>query len=103
MKNDYELTFRAVLVGVILSLAMAAANMYLGLKVGLTISANIPCSVIALILFHTLLRTRSVAEVNLSQATGSVGEGLAAGVIFVFPALVLSGAFKPFAEWGTFE
>jgi len=98
-----ELTVRAVFVGILLSLAMAAANMYLGLKVGMTISANIPASVISLILFHTVLRTRSIAEVNLTQATGSVGEGLAAGVIFVFPALVLSSAFKPFAEWGTFE
>jgi putative OPT family oligopeptide transporter len=103
MKNDSEFTFRAMVIGLILSLAMAAANMYLGLKVGITISANIPCSVIALILFHTLLRTRSVAEVNLSQATGSVGEGLAAGVIFVFPALVLSGAVKPFSAWGLFD
>jgi putative OPT family oligopeptide transporter len=103
MTDHHEFTFRAVLIGVILSLAMAAANMYLGLKVGITISANIPCSVIALILFHTLMRTRSVAEVNLSQATGSVGEGMAAGVIFVFPALVLSGALKPFAQWGIHE
>ena len=103
MKNDREFTLRAVVIGLILSLAMAAANMYLGLKVGITISANIPCSVIALILFHALMRTRSIAEVNLSQATGSVGEGLAAGVVFVFPALVLSGAFKPFASWGLAE
>jgi putative OPT family oligopeptide transporter len=103
MKNDGEFTFRAVFIGVILSLAMAAANMYLGLKVGMTISANIPCSVIALILFHAFLRTRTVAEVNLSQATGSVGEGMAAGVIFVFPALVLSGALKPFSSWGVAE
>jgi putative OPT family oligopeptide transporter len=100
MKKDTEFTLRALVIGLLLSLAMAAANMYLGLKVGITISANIPCSVIALILFHTLMRTRSIAEVNLSQATGSVGEGLAAGVVFVFPALVLSGAFRPFASWG---
>ena len=53
MNGNSELTLRAVVLGVILSLAMAAANMYLGLKVGITISANIPCSVIALILFHT--------------------------------------------------
>ncbi len=103
MTNDREFTFRAVMIGIVLSMAMAAANMYLGLKVGITISANIPCSVIALILFHTILRTRSIAEVNLAQATGSVGEGLAAGIIFVFPALVLSGAVKPFAAWGAFE
>ncbi|MBN1569098.1 MAG: oligopeptide transporter, OPT family [Acidobacteria bacterium] len=103
MKNQLEFTFRAVLTGLILSLAMAAANMYLGLKVGITISANIPCSVIALILFHSLMRSRSIAEVNLTQATGSVGEGLAAGVVFVFPALVLSGAVEPFADWGVPE
>src|SRR5512136_2258383 len=103
MEKNREFTVRAVVLGLVLSLAMAAANMYLGLKVGITISANIPCSVIALILFHSLLHTRSVAEVNLSQATGSVGEGLAAGVVFVFPALVLSGAVKPFASWGMFE
>jgi putative OPT family oligopeptide transporter len=100
MAKNPEFTMRAVAVGLILSLAMAAANMYLGLKAGITISANIPCSVIALILFHTLMRTRSIAEVNLSQATGSVGEGMAAGVVFVFPALVLSGAVEPFAAWG---
>lgn len=103
MKNDRELTFRAAVIGLVLSLTMAAANMYLGLKVGITISANIPCSVIALILFFTLMRSRSIAEINLSQATGSVGEGLAAGVVFVFPALVLSGALKPFASWGISE
>lgn len=101
MNNEF--TFRAVFIGLMLSLAMAAANMYLGLKVGITISANIPCSVIALILFHTILRTRSIAEVNLSQATGSVGEGMAAGVVFVFPALVLSGAVRSFSSWGVAE
>jgi len=103
MTDRGEFTLRAIVVGVVLSLAMAAANTYLGLKVGITISANIPASVIALILFHTLMRTRSIAEVNLTQATGSVGEGIAAGVVFVFPALVLSGAVRPFAEWRTAE
>lgn len=103
MDGNREFTLRAVCLGVALSLAMAAANMYLGLKVGITISANIPCSVIALIFFHTLMRSRSIAEVNLSQATGSVGEGMAAGVIFVFPALVLSEAFQPFSGWGPAE
>lgn len=103
MDHNREFTLRAVCLGVALSLAMAAANMYLGLKVGITISANIPCSVMALILFHTLMRSRSIAEVNLSQATGSVGEGMAAGVIFVFPALVLSEAFKPFSDWSSAE
>jgi putative OPT family oligopeptide transporter len=103
MTRNPEFTARAVLVGVVLSLAMAAANMYLGLKVGMTISANIPASVIALILFHSVMRSRSIAEINLTQATGSVGEGIAAGVIFVFPALVLSGAMPSFSTWGWAE
>ncbi|HPY74999.1 MAG: oligopeptide transporter, OPT family [Planctomycetes bacterium] len=101
MKSD--LTIKALVIGIILSIVMTAANMYLGLKVGMTISANIPCSVIAIILVGIMLHSRSVAEVNLAQSTGSVGEGLAAGVVFIFPALVLSGAFKPFAEWGMKE
>jgi len=103
MMRNSEFTRRALILGLLLSIAMAAANMYLGLKVGITISANIPCSVIALILFHTVMRTRAIAEVNLSQATGSVGEGMAAGVVFVFPALTLSGALKAFGAWGLFE
>ncbi|NWG14683.1 MAG: oligopeptide transporter, OPT family [Acidobacteria bacterium] len=103
MRESREFTFRALLLGILLSVAMAAANTYLGLKVGITISANIPCSVLALILFHSVMRTRSIAEVNLAQATGSVGEGIAAGVVFVFPALVLSEAFRPFKAWGLGE
>jgi putative OPT family oligopeptide transporter len=98
-----DLTFRAIFIGVLLSFAMAAANMYLGLKGGMTISANIPCSVMAMIIFGTVLRSRSVAEVNVAQATGSVGEGLAAGLVFVFPALVLAEAFPDYSKWGTAE
>lgn len=103
MEGKQDLTLKALLLGLVLSVVMVAANTYLGLKVAMTISANIPCSVMALILFHTILKTRSIAEVNVAQATGSVGEGLAAGVVFVFPALVLTGAFIPFKQWGLTE
>ncbi|NUM34950.1 MAG: oligopeptide transporter, OPT family [Candidatus Brocadiae bacterium] len=96
-KND--LTVKAIVVGLILSVIMAAANMYIGMRAGMTISANIPCSVIAILIFTTLFRSRSISEVNLSQATGSVGEGLASGVIFVFPALVFSGVFSAYKDW----
>ena len=99
----FDLTIKALIIGLILSVVMTAANMYLGLKVAMTISANIPCSVIAIVLLGMICKSRSIAEVNLAQATGSVGEGLAAGVIFVFPALVLSGALPPFSEWGWSE
>ncbi|MBM4388994.1 MAG: OPT/YSL family transporter, partial [Deltaproteobacteria bacterium] len=74
MEGKQDLTLKALLLGLVLSVVMVAANTYLGLKVAMTISANIPCSVMALILFHTILKTRSIAEVNVAQATGSVGE-----------------------------
>ncbi|MFA6034973.1 MAG: oligopeptide transporter, OPT family [Myxococcota bacterium] len=96
-------TLRAIVLGVLLSITMLAANMYLGLKAGMTISANIPCSVIAIIVFGTILRSRSISEVNVAQATGSVGEGMAAGIIFLFPSLVMSGAFVDYSQWGLKE
>lgn len=99
MDHKNDLTVRAVIIGLILSVIMAAANMYIGMRAGMTISANIPCSVIAILIFSTLFRSRSISEVNLSQATGSVGEGLASGVIFVFPALVFSGVFTSYKDW----
>lgn len=99
----FDLTIKALIIGLILSVVMTAANMYLGLKVAMTISANIPCSVIAIVLLGMICKSRSIAEVNLAQATGSVGEGLAAGVIFVFPSLVLAGALPPFSKWGWTE
>jgi len=98
-----DLPIKALVIGIILSTIMTAINMYLGLKVGMTISANIPCSVISIILVGIMLRSRSIAEVDLAQSTGSLGEGLAAGVVYIFPSLVLSGAFKPFADWGIKE
>lgn len=98
-----DLTIRALVIGVILSLIMLAANMYLGLKGGMTISANIPCSVIAVILFNAIFRKTNIAEINVTQATGSVGEGMAAGVVFIFPALVFAGVFGKFSEWGLRE
>lgn len=99
-KQTIDLTFRALFIGIILSLIMLAANMYLGLKGGMTISANIPCSVIAVILFNAAFRKTTIAEINVTQATGSVGEGMAAGVVFIFPALVFSGVFPQFSRWG---
>ncbi len=102
-QRQTDFTFKAIFIGLILSLVMVAANMYLGLKGGMTISANIPCSVIAVILFNTMFRNRNIAEINVAQATGSVGEGLAAGVVFIFPALVFASVYKKFDTWGWTE
>lgn len=83
-----ELTLRALLLGVILSVVLGAANAYLGLRVGLTVSASIPAAVVSLGILKLLGRT-NVIENNAVQTAASAGESLAAGVIFTIPALVM--------------
>ena len=85
-----ELTLRAMVIGVIVGVVFGAANAYLGLKVGLTVSASIPAAVIGVAAF-SMLKDRSILEVNLVQTIGSAGESLAAGVIFTLPVLFLWG------------
>ena len=94
--NSSELTFRAVLLGIVLSIVLAAANVYLGLKVGMTVSASIPAAVVSMGLLR-LLRRRNILENNLVQTAASAGESLAAGVIFTFPALLLLGYWDRFS------
>lgn len=81
-----ELTARAVGLGIVLAVVFGAANAYLGLRVGLTVSASIPAAVMAVALFRAL-RQGSILEANMVQTIGSAGESLAAGVIFTLPAL----------------
>ncbi len=88
-----EFTLRAVLVGSLLGILFGAANAYLGLKVGLTVSASIPAAVMSVAIFRILGRA-SILENNSVQTIGSAGESLAAGVIFTLPALILLG-FNP--------
>lgn len=83
-----ELTARAVAVGLVVSVVFGAANAYLGLKVGLTVSASIPAAVIAVAVFRAL-RRGSILETNMVQTIGSAGESVAAGVIFTLPALFI--------------
>ncbi len=91
-----ELTFRAVVLGLILAVVMGAANVYVGLKVGLTVSASIPAAVMAMLVFKTLFRSSSILEANQVQTCASAGESLAAGIIFTMPALVLIGYWTDF-------
>lgn len=90
-----EFTFKSVFLGVILAIVFGAANAYLGLKVGMTVSASIPAAVISMGVFRALKDAfgveTSVLENNMSQTVGSAGESLAAGVIFTVPALILMG------------
>ena len=91
-----ELTLRAVLLGLVLSVVMGAANVYLGLKVGMTVSASIPAAVLAMLVLRTLMRDATILEANQAQTAASAGESLAAGIIFTMPALVLIGVWQRF-------
>lgn len=86
-----EFTVRAVILGMILGLIFGIGNAYLGLKVGTTVSASIPAAVLSMAILRTFFRGVSILENNLVQTIASVGEGLAAGVIFTVPALFLLG------------
>lgn len=90
-----EFTPLAVVLGVIIAIVFGAANAYLGLRVGLTISASIPAAVISMGIVRKILKRDSILENNLVQTIGSAGESLAAGAIFTLPA-----AFLWEAEWG---
>ncbi len=93
-----ELTVRSIVLGVALSVILAAANAYLGLFAGMTVSASIPAAVISMGIFR-LLRSSSILENNIVQTAASAGEALAAGAIFTLPALVLMGVWQTFDYW----
>ncbi len=91
-----ELSFRVILFGVILSVLLSAANAYLGLFAGMTVSAAIPAAVMALGIMR-FFRNSSIYECNLIGTCASAGESLAAGVIFTLPALLLIGFWEQFS------
>ena len=84
-----ELTVTSVIMGCILAVIFGAANAYLGLRVGMTVSASIPAAVISMGVIRVILRRNSILESNMVQTIGSAGESLAAGAIFTMPALFL--------------
>ena len=90
--NIPEFTWKAIILGTLLGIVFAAANAYIGLKVGLTVSASIPVAVMSVAIFRVLqplLGRATILESNIVQTIGSAGESLAAGVIFTIPALIL--------------
>lgn len=101
-----ELTVRVVILGLVLSVVMGAANVYLGLKAGMTVSASIPAAVVAMLIFRVMqklgARPGTILEANQVQTTASAGESLAAGIIFTMPALILIGAWTDFDFVTTF-
>ena len=86
-----ELTKRVIVVGIILGILMTAANAYLGLYAGMTVSASIPAAVMSMIILRSLFSDVSILENNAVQTMASAGESLAAGIIFTVPAMLVIG------------
>lgn len=90
-----ELTVTSIILGIILAVLFGAANAYLGLRVGMTVSASIPAAVISMGVIRLIMKKESILENNMVQTIGSAGESLAAGAIFTLPAM-----FMWMEEWG---
>lgn len=84
-----ELTATSIIMGIILAVIFGAANAYLGLRVGMTVSASIPAAVISMGVIRVIMKKNSILESNVVQTIGSAGESVAAGAIFTIPALFL--------------
>ena len=97
-----ELNLRVIILGLVLSVVMGSANVYLGLKAGMTFSASIPAAVVGMLVLRYFGSTRgsshggSILEANQIQTAASAGESLAAGIIFTMPALILIGVWQEF-------
>jgi putative OPT family oligopeptide transporter len=93
-----EFTLKAVTIGVVLGIVFGAANAYLGLRVGMTVSASIPAAVMTVAAFRLLRTNGTILEANLSQTVASASTSLATGTIFTIPALFLWGAVPPYLQ-----
>ena len=91
-----EFTATSIILGIVLAVVFGGANAYLGLRVGMTVSASIPAAVISMGIIRKILKKDSILENNMVQTIGSAGESVAAGAIFTLPALFLWAT-----EWGT--
>ncbi len=84
-----EMTVTSIIMGIVLAVVFGAANAYLGLRVGMTVSASIPAAVIAMGVIRVIMKKNSILESNMVQTIGSAGESVAAGAIFTLPTLFL--------------
>ena len=92
------MTVKALILGALLSMLLAAANAYIGLLVGLTVSASIPAAAVSMGVLR-LFRRSTILENNMVQTAASAGESLVAGIIFTIPALVMMNAWSGY-EYG---
>ena len=95
-----EMTFKSLVVAVFLTIILAAANAFLALKVGLTISASIPAAVLSMGILH-LFKQSNALESNLVQTSASAGEALASGMVYSLPALIIMHYWLGFHYWTT--
>ena len=91
-KSVAEVTLKAVILGILISVLFGAANAYLGLKFGMTVSASIPAAVLSMAILRLFSKNVTVLENNIVQTIGSAGESLAAGIIFTVPAFFIWAA-----------
>jgi putative OPT family oligopeptide transporter len=91
-----EFTMRALIIGLVMSVVLGAANAYLGLKAGMTIAATYPAAVIGMALLR--ITKGSILEENFARTVGSIGESVAAGAIFTIPAFFIAGIWTDFAN-----
>jgi putative OPT family oligopeptide transporter len=89
-----EFTVRAVLLGLMMTVILGAANMYLGLRAGMTIAATYPAAVISMAVLRLL--KGSLLEENMARTIGSIGESVAAGAVFTIPAFIIAGVWPVF-------
>ena len=89
-----EFTLRAVLLGLVMTVILGAANAYLGLRSGITIAATYPAAVISMAVLRAM--KGSVLEENIARTAGSIGESVAAGAVFTLPAFVIAGSWTSF-------
>lgn len=92
--DQREFTLRAILIGLVLTVILGAANAYLGLRAGMTIAATYPAAVIGMAVLRIM--KGSILEENIARTIGSIGESVAAGAIFTIPAFLISGAWLKF-------
>ena len=95
-----EITIKSLFLGIVLAIVLGAANAYLGLFAGLTVSASIPAAVISMALLRSF-KSSNILENNIVQTAASAGESVSAGVIFTIPALVILGTWTEFNYWET--
>ncbi|MFP6582515.1 MAG: oligopeptide transporter, OPT family [Candidatus Hydrogenedentota bacterium] len=96
-----EISLLSVSLGIVLACILGAANVYLGLYAGMTVSASIPAAVVSMAILRGIFKRGTILENNMVQTIASTAESLAAGAIFTIPALVLVGAWQDFKFWPT--